>query len=213
MPANVQLRRMEPSNKERGLWDVWFTTLLKETTYAEAVVASMHLSKEVASSWHYSIEPAGEEGLRGVVQLSWLSGLLWTSFELVRADATEVPPPLIRDTAIPEQEAYTIWIEAELWEPGTWASDDDFCNILVTFANGVRWAAGFITYKNLESLRKEQAQTGENLGGRYFCMPETVLVDELTRSTIEAVVADMLREGSFTRVFEMADEKEDGIDE
>ncbi|MEI7833674.1 MAG: hypothetical protein WCJ56_10810 [bacterium] len=109
--------------------------------------------------------------------------------------------------------AYTIWIEAELWVPGTWSPDDDFCNILVTFADGARWATGFITYKNLETLRKEQAQTGENLGGRYFCMPETVLVDVLTRPTIEVVVADMLREGTFARVFEMAGEREDDVDE
>jgi len=208
MPVTVQLRRMEPSNEGRGLWDVWFITSLPNSTFAEAVVASMHISETVANGWGYRILPSDEERLIGdCATQSWLSGLRWASFELVCADAPEVPPPLIRDNTIPEQMAYTIWIEAEAFEfhqPEDPTDADS--DVIVHFANHQKWQAWFITFARLDALRRQYQQNGECLAGRYFWASEMIVIDEITREAIEAVIRDLMDSGEFEKAFTWAGE-------
>jgi len=44
---------------------------------------------------------------------------------------------------------YTIWIEAEVWEPGSWDPADANSDVAVTFADGSRWFATVFTYRNV----------------------------------------------------------------
>ena len=98
-------------------------------------------------------------------------------------------------------QAYTLWVEAEHWMPGSWTPADANTDVIVTFVDGTRWYATFLTYANITSLTEKNKRTGENLAGRYFWAPDMILVDEVSRDRIEEVVAPLLAESKFQSVF------------
>ena len=96
---------------------------------------------------------------------------------------------------------YTIWIEAEVWEPGSWDPADANANVAVTFADGSRWFATVFTYRNVLTLTERWARTGEGFGGRYFWTADLLLLDVLSRERIAAVIAHTLANGEFAAIF------------
>ena len=96
---------------------------------------------------------------------------------------------------------YTLWIEAEECAPGEWNPADGNSDVIVTFSDGTRWVASFFSYANIDSLTAKNRITGECLAGRYFWPSDMLLVDEVSRRRIEEVIADLIAEGSFERVF------------
>lgn len=96
---------------------------------------------------------------------------------------------------------YTVGIEAEHWEPGEWDPSNDNTDVSVTFADGAQWAATFFTYANIARLTEKNRRTGECMSGAYFWAKDMLLVDEVTRERIEAVVAQLLSEGTFPDIF------------
>ena len=96
---------------------------------------------------------------------------------------------------------YSIGLEAESWAPGGWNHADDNSDVTVTFENGERWVATFVTYQNVLSLAANHRQTGECLAGRYLTISDMILVEELTRPLIEEVVADLIAQGDFENAF------------
>ncbi len=96
---------------------------------------------------------------------------------------------------------YTIWIEAEVWEPGSWDPTDANADVAVTFADGSRWFATVFTYRNVLTLTERWRRTGESFGGRYFWTSDLLLLDELSRARIEEVIAHTLANGEFAAIF------------
>jgi len=96
---------------------------------------------------------------------------------------------------------YTLWIEAEHWEPGSWNPSDGNSDVIVTFADGTRWVASFFSYANIASLTRKNQITGECLSGKYFWASDMLLVDEVSRPRIEEVVAHLVAEGKFEWIF------------
>ncbi|MFY0568684.1 hypothetical protein ACN28E_33360 [Archangium lansingense] len=62
--------------------------------------------------------------------------------------------------------------------------------------------ATFYSYENIGTLTAKNQGTGECLGGRYFWGSDMLLIEEISRSSIEPVIADMLAEGTFERAFQ-----------
>jgi hypothetical protein len=102
---------------------------------------------------------------------------------------------------MPQPPTYSLWIEAEAWAPGTWDPPDANTDVIATFADGGRWSASFFSYANIASLVAKNRRTGECLHGRYFWASDMILVDEVSRPRIEEVVAQLLAEGTFHRIF------------
>lgn len=96
---------------------------------------------------------------------------------------------------------YSIWIEAEEWGEGAWDPSDEASDVVVTFADGRRWIASFVAYGHVPTLVARNRESGDNLGGRYLWASDLVLVDAISRDSIEAVVADLLRDGGFESAF------------
>lgn len=96
---------------------------------------------------------------------------------------------------------YSIWIEAEDWGEGAWDPSDEASDVVVTFADGRRWIASFVAYGHIPTLVARNRESGENLGGRYLWASDLVLVDAVSRDSIEAVVADLIRDGGFESAF------------
>ena len=94
----------------------------------------------------------------------------------------------------------SIWIEAEQWADG-WDPEDANSDVIVTFDDGARWAATFFSYKNILSLAEKNRDTGECLGGKYFCATDMILIDEVSRSRIEEVVHEMIKQQEFETFF------------
>jgi hypothetical protein len=100
-----------------------------------------------------------------------------------------------------KSQKYSVWIEAEEWAPGEWTPADDNSDVIVTFENGDRWVATFFSYQNILTLREKNRDTGECLGGGYLCATDMILVDEVSRERIEAVVSEMLTQNEFATYF------------
>ena len=98
-------------------------------------------------------------------------------------------------------EDYKIWIEAEEWETGQWDPVDCNSDVLVIFQSGIAHAATFFTYRNISTLSEKNRRSGECLRGRYFWASNMILVDELTRARVAAVVSELLANHEFELVF------------
>ena len=97
---------------------------------------------------------------------------------------------------------YTIWIEAEVWVPGSWDPVDTNSSVTVAFADGSRWYALFLAYANVATLREKNRRTGESLHGRYFRADRMILADDVSRDRSEEVVAHLIATGEFGSAFE-----------
>jgi hypothetical protein len=97
---------------------------------------------------------------------------------------------------------YTVMLEAERWESGSWAPHDANSNVTVTFAGGVCWFATCFSYANIATLMEKNRRTGECLYGRYFSAPNMLLVDEVSRERVEEVVAELIATGEFPAIFQ-----------
>jgi hypothetical protein len=108
---------------------------------------------------------------------------------------------------------YTLWIEAEVWGPGQWNPVDDNTDVIVTFDDRSRWVTTFFSYANIATLVTNYRRSGESLGGKYFWSSDMILVDEVSRKRIEEVVAHLLHEGNFKRIFTRLDDADDDADD
>lgn len=96
---------------------------------------------------------------------------------------------------------YSVWIEAEEWGEGTWDPADEASDVVVTFDGGERWVASFVAYGHVPTLVARNRESGESLGGRYLWASDLVLIERVDRLTVEAVVADLIRDGGFEGAF------------
>ena len=95
-----------------------------------------------------------------------------------------------------------IWIEVEHTNPiGEQSETDDNTDVIVTFEDGASYVATFFTYDNIQSLRQKNQQTGECMHGKYFWASDMVLIDRISRTDIEAVIAYLLSEEEFEDTF------------
>jgi hypothetical protein len=97
--------------------------------------------------------------------------------------------------------SFELWIEAEEWPVGEWEPADAVTDVVVTLGDGSRWIATFCAFAHVETLRRNCAATGENLAGRYLWASDLVLVDDTSRATVVAVVADLLAAGDLPSAF------------
>nr|WP_310179225.1 hypothetical protein [Neobacillus niacini] len=94
-----------------------------------------------------------------------------------------------------------IWIEAEEWAEGEWNIEDDNTDVIVTFSNRSKWIASFFTYKNIQTLREKNKQTGESMNGAYFWSSEMSLIDFVSRERIVEVIEYLIENDEFNSVF------------
>lgn len=99
---------------------------------------------------------------------------------------------------------HSIWIEAEQWAPGEWDPKDCNSDVIVTVEGKGRWVATFFTYENIKALARKNRESGECLNGSYFWASDLVLIDELTRTKVEEVVAHMIAEDEFEMAFKFS---------
>jgi hypothetical protein len=215
LEVKISLTYLEPSREVRGCWDCGFTTEALDVDFSEAVVDSMVKAQSLSDNWSWGHLNVRENTFRGAFRANvdmggtWLVGLTSASFELIPADAPSVPKRDAQDLKIQPEAGYSVTFELEECKPQPWSVEDDNSWVWVTFENGIRWVATFVTYRNIETLRAQCEQQGHQLGGRYLWVADIVIVEQLTRSSIEAVVEAMVRSGEFERAFQWLGPQED----
>jgi hypothetical protein len=103
--------------------------------------------------------------------------------------------------------SFELWIEAEEWPTGEWQPDDAVTDAVVTLDDGTRWIATFCTFAHLETLRRACAATGENLGGKYLWASDLILIDDTSRESLTAAVADIVAAGDLPSAFSELDDE------
>lgn len=102
----------------------------------------------------------------------------------------------------------TIWYEFEA-AAGSFDLLDSNADVVVTLSSGRRWAASFFTYQNIKTLRKMNTLSGECLCGTYFCADSMILVSELSKEVIQAVLQDIIQNGALARFCTRLETEED----
>ena len=82
-----------------------------------------------------------------------------------------------------------IWLSRQLSEAEI---HDTSVDVIVTLPDRTRWWGTFFTYKNIESLRQKDKETGECLSGTYLWAVNMIICEDLSRETIEKVVDDII---------------------
>lgn len=98
-----------------------------------------------------------------------------------------------------------IWIEAENIN-GPRVFEDENTDVIVEMETGEKYIATFFTYKNIETLRKKNIQTGECFSGKYFSASDMLIVDECSRKNIENIISYLIQEQEFEFIFRKLDE-------
>ena len=96
---------------------------------------------------------------------------------------------------------YELMLESDWWEVGTHDVHDGNTDVFVTFEDGRRWVATFLTYANIASLTEKNKRTGECLSGQWFWAVDMCLVDEVSRERIREVIDDLIEEECFEQIF------------
>lgn len=94
-----------------------------------------------------------------------------------------------------------IWIEIEELESNNHDYYNDNTDVIVTFTDETRYVSSFVTYKNVETLTSKNRKTGENLNGKYFWVSDMILIEDVTRASIEQVIQDLIIDDSFDLIF------------
>ena len=105
-------------------------------------------------------------------------------------------------------EVSNIWIEAEHWAPGVWQPGNDVTDAIVTLTDGSRWVGTFCAFTHIAELRSNCAVNGECLGGRYLWASDLILVDDTSRSSLEAIIGDLLATGELQAAMSQVDEND-----
>ena len=113
-----------------------------------------------------------------------------------------------RSEQVREKQDYTIWIEAEEWPADQWTPDGSDTDVIVSWEAGDRWVASFISYKHIKTLTDKNKQTGEHLSGAYFWTSDMILIDEVSRQRIEAVIHELISTHDFEVVFSRLPDEE-----
>lgn len=109
-----------------------------------------------------------------------------------------------------DTQPFLLWIEAEEWPAGEWDPADAVTDVVVTLEDGTRLVASCCSFAHLATLRRNCAESGECLSGRYLWGSDLVLVDDTSRATIDAVVRDLMRAGDLESAFSRVDDDEIG---
>jgi hypothetical protein len=96
---------------------------------------------------------------------------------------------------------FEVWIDAEHWGPGEWQPGDDVTDAIVTLGDGSRWIATFCAFAHVATLRRNCAENGECLGGKYLWASDLILIDDTSRPSIEAAVQDLIDAGELRSAF------------
>jgi len=74
-------------------------------------------------------------------------------------------------------------------------------DVVIELNSGEKYIASFLTYQNIESLRKENFKSGDFLHGKYFWTKNIVLIDNCSKKSISNVVQFLSDNGDFSEVF------------
>lgn len=93
-----------------------------------------------------------------------------------------------------------VWIEAEQWAEGLWDTENVNTDVIVVFSNRMKWIASFYTYKNIQTIRENNRNTGECMNGAYLWSSDMVLIDIGSRERIYEVINYLIEADEFQTV-------------
>lgn len=86
---------------------------------------------------------------------------------------------------------FSLWLETE----HVVEDIDDFCNVVVTLASGARYALNVWTFAFFDVARNGGGELASPAMAGTYVLPPDLFVVDLTRPTIESVVADLVERG------------------
>jgi len=92
------------------------------------------------------------------------------------------------------------WTSSEPFDPMK-----DAVEVRLTTRDGEEYYANFVTTRFIDYLFKKNKETGECANGSYFCMPNMILVEEISKKNIKAAIDDLIEKLAIEMYFEKLD--------
>lgn len=101
-------------------------------------------------------------------------------------------------------------MEARLWIEAEHLAEEinDFCNIVVTFSSGQRFAMNVWTFSFFDTAINDGEMHASPEKKHLYIHPPDLFVKDLTRPTLEAVVVDLIERGRLPADCLVAEEAE-----
>ena len=80
------------------------------------------------------------------------------------------------------------WTSSEPFDPR-----NETVEVRLTTKDGQEYAANFTAKGFVDYIFEKNKRTGECVNGTYFCMPNMILVEEITEQNIRATIDDLIR--------------------
>jgi hypothetical protein len=74
-------------------------------------------------------------------------------------------------------------------------AEDDNVDVLIDISDGRLFSATFFTINNLQTLMKKCRASGECAGGIYIWAKDMVVVESISKETIQLTVSDLIGSG------------------
>lgn len=80
-----------------------------------------------------------------------------------------------------------------------WTSSEPFdqvngtVEVILTTKNGQEYSVNFITRSFINYMFEKNKRTGECAKGTYFCMPNMILVEEISERNVRTTIDDLIK--------------------
>lgn len=79
------------------------------------------------------------------------------------------------------------WTSSEPFDP-----KEETVEVRLTTRDGQEYSANFTALRFIEYMFNKNKRTGECADGTYFCMPNMVLVEEISEQKVRATIDDLI---------------------
>ncbi|MEM8910113.1 MAG: hypothetical protein AAGD05_19840 [Bacteroidota bacterium] len=94
-----------------------------------------------------------------------------------------------------------VYLSSDFPEANKKVAKIDATDVIVQMKNGEKHIASFFSYQYITDWKAQQTEVKDFLYGKYFWVPNMVIVDACTRENILEIVQYLIDEGDFPLVF------------
>lgn len=94
-----------------------------------------------------------------------------------------------------------VYLSRDYANPELVENQSDTTDVIIQMKNGEKYAASFFSYEFIQTWKHSQKDSDDFLNGKYFWVPNMVIVDAIDKQNILLIIQHMIDEGDFNSIF------------